>query len=73
MDVAIKEVNDKTEILVDYELERYGRKETHIKFNMSAKTESLPSKEKQSKIRESLSKFGVKENKIKHLLDHHDE
>lgn len=73
VDVAVNEVNEKTDISVDYELERYGRRVTHIKFNMSTKTESLPSKEKQSKIRESLSKFGVKEEKIKHLLDHHDE
>lgn len=34
LDVAVNEINEKTDMTVSYEVERYGRKITHIHFKM---------------------------------------
>ena len=73
LDIAVEEVNEKTDITVSYKLERYGRKVTNIHFTMLPKTEALPIEEKQDTIRQKLISLGVKPKKIEYLLNHHDE
>lgn len=73
LDVAINEINEKTDISVSYELERYGRKVTHLLFSMSKKKTSLPSEEAQESIRKKLIAFGIKKSKVEQLLEYHDE
>lgn len=73
LDVAVKELNEKTDISVSYELERYGRKVTNIHFAMSPKNEALPVAEAQEEIRKKLISYGLKEKKIEALLSNHNE
>jgi len=40
LDVAVNEINDKSDILVSYDLERSGRKITAVVFKMERKKES---------------------------------
>ena len=49
MDIAIKEINESENITftVDYQLEKMGRKITHIKFNVQKKKDVLQLKESQ--------------------------
>lgn len=73
LDVAVDEINDKTDISVSYELERFGRKVIYIHFTMKVKKEALPINETHNEIRKKLDAMDVTKTKIEELIQHHDE
>jgi len=56
IDVAIKEINKKTNFIVDYETENRGRKVTHIKFNHTYRNDEIEQNKKLKNF-DDFSKF----------------
>ena len=56
LNVAIKEVNARTNFTVDYEVENRGRKVTHIKFNHTYKNDEIEQNKKQKSF-DNFNKF----------------
>ena len=56
INTAIKEVNQKTNFTVDYEVENRGRKVTHIKFNHTYKNDEIEQNKKQKSF-DNFNKF----------------
>lgn len=73
LDVAVEEINEKTDMQVSYEFEKIGRKITAILFKMDRKATVLDQHDPSTAIRERLKSFGLSEAKITSLLEHHDE
>lgn len=73
LDVAVNEINEKTDIKVGYTLENVGRKVTALLLNVSQKDEKMVSHNASQSIREKLLEFGVNDKKIEELLKKHDE
>lgn len=74
LDVAVEEINDKTDVSIDYELENEGRRISAIRLQFTPK-ELYPLKEQTSthSLTARLQKFGLKTNKIETLMDAHTE
>lgn len=73
LDVAVKEINDKTDINIGFELERSGRKIVAANFRVTG-IDKLKSKEHiNQEIVNKLKRFWIKEIQIKELLAKHDE
>lgn len=73
LDTAVKEINEKTDILIDYELVKEGRRIASIVFYVSAKDEKKKPLKKLDAIREKLKEFNIKEEKIEELIETHEE
>lgn len=73
LQIAIEEINDKTDIQVDYELEKQGKKIAAIIFKMRPKSNSITGTEQHDKIKDKLNTYGIKDDKIETLLNKHDE
>jgi plasmid replication initiation protein len=73
LEVAVAEINEKTDIEVSYELEKQGRKLIGILFKMKLKNEQPIGVEGQEELKSKLAHFGVNSEQIQYLLDHHDE
>jgi len=73
LDVAVNEINIKTDIHVEFELERAGRKIVAVCFTVSGGYSSKGKEKTNQEIIEKLQFFGIKERQIKPLLAQHDE
>jgi plasmid replication initiation protein len=73
LEVAIQEINEKTDLLVGYELENEGRKIAAIVFMIQSKDSVELLDDTQEVIWQKLKEFGIKEKQIKELLQKHDE
>lgn len=73
LDVAVKEINAKSDIVVSYGVEKEGRKYTAIVFSMKRKADTLDENDAESAIREKLKSFGLSDNVVETLLENHDE
>lgn len=73
LEIAVKEINEKTDIEVAYELEKHGRKLLGISFTMSQKSNQKTGLEGQAALEKKLARFGIAKKKIQYLLTHHDE
>jgi plasmid replication initiation protein len=73
LDVAVKEINEKSDVVVSYDVEREGRKYVAIVFKMSRQKDTLDEHNAEYEIREKLKSFGLNNNVIETLLENHDE
>lgn len=73
LEKAVHEINEKTDLMVNYDLELAGRKTTAILFEMQGNDMPFQEEEAHQAIREKLGGFGLKEEKIEELLENHDE
>jgi plasmid replication initiation protein len=73
LDVAVNEINEKTDIKVGYTLENVGRKVTALLLNVVPKDEKMVAHNASQSIREKLHEFGVNDKKTEALLKKHDE
>jgi hypothetical protein len=70
LEVAVTEINEKTDLKVSYTVERFGRKILSVRFKMSMDKKSLSGNKY---LIERLKVFGIHEKQIKKLLEKHDE
>jgi len=73
INAAVNEVNEKTDIQVSYEVERFGRQVINLHFQMKLKKDSPILFPDTKEIGKKLAHFGLKKKKIKELLKKHDE
>ena len=73
LEVAVSEINEKTDIEVGYELQKHGRKLMAIQFTMCKKNNQKTGLEGQEELKKKLAKFGIDTEQIQYLLEHHDE
>jgi len=73
LQVAIYEINDRTDIEVNYQLEKEGRKIKAIQFTMKPKKDIALGIEQHDEIISKLESFGIKKEKANQLLQRHDE
>ena len=73
LDVAITEINEKSDISASYTLEKVGRRVEYIIFSMQRKKEALDEHNVESAIRDKLKSFGLWDKVIEQLLERHDE
>ena len=73
LDKSIEEINEKTDIEVNFDLETEGRKFTAIVFQMKVKEQSSLQHDTHSQIIEKLISLGVKRTRASQLLEKHDE
>ena len=59
LDVAITEINEKSDISASYTLEKVGRRVEYIIFSMQRKKEALDEHNVESAIRDKLKSFGL--------------
>lgn len=71
--VAVEEINIKTDIEVSYEIEKEGRRVVNINFKMRPKNKQAIGFEQSDEIKKQLLNFKVKEEKVNELLQKHDE
>jgi len=57
LEIAIDEINDKTDIHVTYELEKQGKKIVAIIFKMRLKSNAITGIEQHEKIKDKLKAF----------------
>lgn len=72
IDVAVSEVNEKTELQIKYELIKTWRKVTDIQFYIKSKREESTFEKSSQQIVEKLRYYWYKDKQIKKLLDAHD-
>lgn len=70
---GIEEIEKNTSLKVSYEIERNGRKITHIRFKMYRNEVKITKEDTNKKIVDRLRYFGFNKNQIKLLLKQHDE
>lgn len=73
LDVAVNDINEKTDLSVSYELERHGRKIESIRFSVTGTSKKPTLEEIYGEITERLRSFGLKDSQIKKVLEHHDQ
>lgn len=73
LDKSVDEINRKTDIFVEYDLETEGRKFTSIIFNMQVKENSSLKFDSNQEIIEKLQALGLKMKQAEELLEKHDE
>lgn len=73
LDVAVTEINTKTDLKVDYQLEKQGRKITAIGFKVKGGVIPTGQETINTEIVTKLKRFGVKEATAKEILEKHDE
>lgn len=73
VEVAINEINAKTDIVVSYNFQRTGRTISDIHFTIRSKNQALSLDEQQQAIRKKLEGFGLQNEQIEALLKRHDE
>ena len=73
LDTAVEEINEKTDIFLDYELEKEGRRISNILLKVRAKDGRKLPHNKSDATREKLKEFNIQENKIEELIEKHDE
>ena len=74
LDVAVQEINEKTDLQVGYVLEKEGRKTQAISvFTMHVHEVPFQEEETHNAIMEKLQGFGIKKKKAGELLANHDE
>ncbi len=73
LDIAVNEINEKTDIFVEYTLENMGRKVIALLLKVKPKNEGMLEHNARHSIREKLQAFGVSDKKIEALLKKHDE
>lgn len=73
LDVAVNEINEKTDIRVEYSLENLGRKVNALLLKVSPKDEKMEEHNAGQSIKEKLHAFGLNDKKIEGLLKKHDE
>lgn len=73
LDAAVEEINEKTDISLDYDLEKEGRKIAAVTLFVHAKKDKSTPVNTPNAIREKLKEFGIKERKIEELISKHDE
>ncbi len=73
LDIPVKEINEKTDLFISYQLEKYGRTAEAIIFKMITKEPAKTEEDVHGLIRERLLKYGIKESQIEELLKRHDE
>ena len=57
LEIAIEEINDKTDIQVDYDLEKQGKKIAAIIFKMRHKSNAITGIDQHNKIKDKLKAF----------------
>jgi len=70
---SVKKINQKTPMIVSYELIREGRKIIAISFNIEGDFKQVSKEKVKTEISEKLAAFGFKENQINSFLKLHDE
>jgi len=73
LDIAVEEINEKTDLFVRYDLETVGRKTISIVFEMRGNEVPFQEEETHYAIRAKLERLGLKKPKIDELLTNHDE
>ena len=73
LDVAIEEINEKTDLKVVYDLENEGRKITAIVFRVSGITKFESEEKMNEEIMQKLHAMGIRDATAKELLEKHDE
>ncbi|MEM8528365.1 MAG: replication initiation protein [Bacteroidota bacterium] len=72
LDRAISEINEKTDISIQYELERAGRKVEAVIFSVSSLLKQATKEEVNQELVSKLKDFGIKDYQIKELLQKHE-
>ena len=72
IDVAVKEINEKTDIQASYELQRSGRKVMAILFKIKGTAPSSKTIHKDEDIISKLAKYGIRQKQAEELLRKHD-
>lgn len=73
LDTAIAEINQQTDIQIEYELERMGRKVIAIMLKVRSNKGKFQESNSSQTIRDKLKSFGLEESKIEELLRLHTE
>lgn len=73
LDTAIAEINQQTDIQIEYELERMGRKVTAIILKVCSNKGRYQEGNSSQTIKDKLKRFGLVESKIEELLRKHTE
>jgi len=73
LDVAVQEINEKTDINLSYELQRQGRKVLAIHLFVQAKKGKQTPQNTSSAIKQKLKAFGIKDQQIEALIAKRDE
>ena len=71
IEVAIAEINEKTDLVVSYEVEKLGRRPISILFTMRLKKKKLLFATDHKEIGEKLKTFGIQDHQVKKLLKAH--
>ena len=70
---AIKEINEKTDLKISYELEKIGRKTMAFWFVINQHNIQKAQEKTNTTITNKLKYYGFKDHQIKKLLEKHDE
>lgn len=73
IDVAVDEINEKTELQVSYELLKEGRKITSICFAVGGQPFENTTNQSNTEILNKLEAYGVKKRQAQKLIENHDE
>ena len=73
LDVAVTEINAKTDLEIGYQLEKQGRKITAIEFRVKTAAAHSEQETTATEILTKLTHFGFKETTAKEILKKHDE
>lgn len=73
IDVAVEEINKKTDLRVQYELEKRGRKIVAITFDVSGVTQYEVKEKNSIEILSKLQGYGIQEKLAHELIQKHDE
>lgn len=71
-DIAVEEINRKTDIVMSYDLEKFGRLTTAIIFTMHPKENSRKDDTLIDNVKSKLKFYGVAESMIEELVQRHD-